>query len=207
MAWYWHEDLEIAIMIGLQIEVSPVHNNCYLYHRDTLIPLDRIFNRYINYLFPLKQQKIKLAKLMLNNLTGLLSKRKKNSVIVKAGDVNVEPVPDTWSFRAPKRIDDNTFQMNYDDTLEPYVYNWARLHSPLTAMSRNKMAKFLWRQKDEVVYCNTDGFILKSPLKTDIPFSDDLHGLRYEGMNPHIDIVNCRSLAKQGDKPAPKFNL
>ncbi len=195
--WYWHEDLEIAIMLGLKIIMDVKHNNAYIYPRDVLVPLNRIFDNYVNYLFPLKQKGIKLAKVMLNNLTGLLSKRKKNSTVNKAGDKNIPAVPDTWSFRAPKRIDDETFQMNYDDTVDPFVYNWGRLHSPLTAMARNKMAKFLWRHKDAVVYCNTDGFVLSEQLKTDIPFScAGLHGLRYEGHIEHLEVRNCASFRK-----------
>jgi hypothetical protein len=187
---YTHEDIELAIFLNLRIEVIEKENNAYIYDKDSLIPMNKIFDRYIQYCYELKKQKAPYAKKFLSELWGTLCEKTKHYRIITENadpieiDVNYDPV----SF---KRLDDSRIRVEYDDNGKVFVYDWARLGTFLTSMARSKMARFLHRRIDDVVYCHTDGFFLKNELQTDIELTDvGLYGLKYEGYNPDIDIKN-----------------
>jgi hypothetical protein len=216
---YTHEDIEIAIKLGLKIEMINKENNAYIYEKDALVPMNRIFGDYIAYCFDLKKQDAPFAKPLLTRLWGTLSEKTKHYRVVKGND---EPIMLDVNYNPQSftRLSDNRFQIEYGDTGNTYVYNWARIGTFLTSMARNKMAKFLLPRKDDVVYCHTDGFILKRKLDTDatlksdksdfLPqkngsrrtfysdkeFANELHGLKYEGYNPNIVIVNAKDIKK-----------
>lgn len=190
---YTHEDIELAIILGLKIEVINKKNNAYVYEKEALVPMSRIFKDYIEYCFGLKKQKAPFAKQFLSMLWGTLSETNKHYRIVKAND---EPIINDENYVEQSfiRLDDNRFQIEYGDTGDVFVYNWARIGTFLTSMARNKLAKFLLPRKDDVVYCHTDGVLLKCPLQTDREFSNELHGLKYEGYNKNIKITNVRNI-------------
>ena len=190
---YTHEDIEIAIILGLKIEMINKENNAYIYDKECLIPMNRIFEDYIDYCFKLKKQNAPYAKEFLSQLWGILSASNKHYRTIKANDKPIS-IDVNYNVQSFKRIDDDTFQIEYGDTGDVFVYSWARVGTFLTSMARNKMAKFLLPNIHDVVYCHTDGFILKSKLKTDKEFSNELHGLKYEGYNANIVIVNAKNI-------------
>jgi len=84
-------------------------------------------------------------------------------------------------------------KVSFENTSTPFMTNWARLGPFLTSFARNKLSRFLEQRINEVVWAHTDGFIMKSELKTDIAFdSTKLHSLKYEGMREHMKIDNMR---------------
>ena len=190
---YTHEDIELAILLGLKIEMINKENNAYVYEKDALVPMCRIFKDYIDYCFELRNQKAPFAKMFLSMLWGVLSTANTHSRIISA-DAEPIVIDENYMEQSFTRLDNNKFQINYGDTGNVYVYNWARLGTFLTSMARNKLAKFLLPRKDDVVYCHTDGFILKNKLETDREFTNDLHGLKYEGHNKNIKIINMRNI-------------
>jgi hypothetical protein len=190
---YTHEDIELAILLGLKIEVIEKENNAYIYDKSDLVPMKHIFTDYIEYCFELKKERVPYSKELLSLLWGVLSKTTKHRRIFKPND---EPKIISANYNPAffTRLDNGTYQIEYADTAHVYVYNWARLGTFLTSMARSQMAKFLLRRFDDVIYCHTDGFLLKNKLITDKSFSEDLHGLRYEGHNNNIEIVNMRNI-------------
>jgi len=190
---YTHEDIEIAIILELKIEMIETVNNAYVYEKDALVPMNRIFGDYIDYCFELKKINAPFGKPLLSQLWGTLSEKTKHYRIVKEDD---EPiiVSENYVEQTFKELPNGKFQIGYGDTGNVFVHNWARIGTFLTSMARNKLAKFLLPNLDDCVYAHTDGFILKHKLITDKPFTNELHGLKYEGYNKNIIIKNCKMI-------------
>ena len=189
--WYTHEDLELAIRLGLNIDVIGDKNNAYLYDRSSLKPLREIFGPYISYVFPLKQQYVPFAKSYLTMLWGTLQKyRKHTATFTTGGETEVSA---NWKELYFEKINDDSYKITYEDTVQPFVYNWGRIGTFLTSMARNKLGKFLLHHKDEVMYAHTDGFCLSKPLPDDFQFGNNMHDLKFEGKCENAVVKNCGS--------------
>lgn len=189
---YTHEDLEIAIKYNLKIEMINKNNNCLIYDKSSLIPMDRIFNDYINYTFELKNEQLPYSKILVSRIWGVLSRKRKHDKKFKLNDSEIVEIDANWNPKYFKR-DGNIITVTYEDSGKPFLCNWARIGTFLTSMARNKLAKFLDPILDDVVWAHTDGFILKKKLTTEKEFcSDKLHGLKYEGVNEHFVVHNMR---------------
>jgi hypothetical protein len=76
--YYCHHDLNAAVRCGLKVEIiQDKEPNAYLYDKIKLVNADRVFKEFVEYFYKLKVSGNKYAKMFLNNLSGLMGRKKK----------------------------------------------------------------------------------------------------------------------------------
>jgi hypothetical protein len=74
--YYTHFDLNLAKLLNLLVKINETGPNALIYTRDKLISGNTLFGKYVDLIFPLKEQGLLDAKILLNKLWGLLCQKK-----------------------------------------------------------------------------------------------------------------------------------
>ena len=199
---YTHIDLTSAKDKGLKIELIEDNTaNVLLYSRDKLITCHELFNKYVDYLFPLKElynKELPIIKQIINILWGALGQVEKTRKIInhdREEEYNIE--------------DDKTpslFKPTFDgkgtivDIIENNYFfksSFARIKPFLLAKGRSIISNILFPFKEIVVRCHTDSGYFKEYPKG-IKTGDKIGDFVYEGCSSHC-IISSNAKPKGED--------
>ena len=190
---YTHVDLSTAKSLNLKINlIQDEKPNMLYYSRDKTLSCHEIFNKYVDYLFPLKNSHGKeypIIKQILNILWGALCQMKEIRKIKRYDsetELNIDDDKNISIF-CPTR-DGMGVMVYYVENEYIYKSSFARLKPFLLAKGRNIITNIIMPYKNECVRCHTDGFLLKS--KCDIKIGDKIGELKYEGYSKYVNIKN-----------------
>lgn len=187
--WYTHIDLTVAKENGFEIEPIKQKNkyNALIYSQDKLISGKMMFGKYVDFLFPLKQQGYDIIKDPLNILWGFLCKKntlklfldindKKELKIHKEKDID-EIIPLNNDLRIIKVCDYNDY----------YETPFARLKPFLLAKGRQKLARMIAPHMESILRVHTDGFY--SDKELNVPLGKNIGDLKLEKICDNIKIL------------------
>lgn len=164
---YTHYDLILAEELGGTVELAQDgQHNALLYGEYELRAStlkQNLFTKYVNDLFPLKQEGVAGAKLVLNVLYGMLAK--KNRKRFNSAFIDVREMPDERIESITPAGDDHVVVLS--KFLQPFKHPLARAVPFITANARLHMARLVSAQMEKVVRIQTDGCITTAPL--DVP--------------------------------------
>jgi hypothetical protein len=194
--YYTHFDLNLAKILNLDITIDNTGPNALIYSRDKLISGNTLFGKYIDLVFPLKQKGIKDAKVLLNNLWGLLCQ--KNTLIhYLEPNKEFEFFDNSQITRIQPTSSTNldSLQIKIINNLYAFCTNLARIGPFLLSRARLFIGSLLQSHYATIKRIHTDGFI--SSVKLDLQTGTNLGDLRYEGHYQKVIIKN--SMQVQGE--------
>ena len=193
---YSHIDLTNAKKLNLDIQlIQDGKANVLLYSRDKLITAYELFNKYIDFLFPLKEtykEELPEIKRIINILWGALSETLTKRKIVENNSILDYDIPDDSNIDIIKPTMDG--KGTIVDVVENNYYfksNFARIKPFLLSKGRLIISDIMYPFKENVVRCHTDGIVLNK--KCDIKTGDKLGDLTFEA---YSSCCNIESNAK-----------
>ena len=184
--YYTHLDIIMAQSYGLNIELIQDNQPNFLhYSKECLISGSTLFKRYNESLYPLKQKKIKGAKLLLNVLWGALTESKifKESYELNGNGGDLEGID-------IKRLqsDDTHLRIHHQRYTESkFRTNYGRIKPFVLAYGRSKMYFRFKKYEDIIVRMHTDSIYLKEKPNNLSEISDKLGCLKHE-YSGHVEI-------------------
>ena len=204
--YYTHINLTDAQRLGLQINlIEDERPNALLYSRNKCLRCDQIFKRYIEFLFPLKENKTlekdvrDYIKSIINRLWGALCETNETRNIIERDNMNDFQVPNNHKIKQTKPSRNKT-QVIIDTVHNDNYYKstFARLKPFILSKGRSMISTIMQPHKEYIKKINTDGFI--SSVKLDIKTGDKLGDLVYEGYCENVIIKN-------NTKPEQEFKI
>ena len=192
---------ELNLKIDLVIDDKP---NFLYYSRDKCLTGSELFGEYVNFLFPLKDQKTdgvasshpwrqgvasshlwrQGAKQILNILWGSLSQKDENNFVHKHNEKF--DIPDDCKVTL-KPYDDKSTIISIIKYNHYYKYGWARIMPFLISKGRSVISKIMAPFIDSIVRCHTDGVIFNKEPKG-IKYGLTIGDLVDEGYTKQIKI-------------------
>lgn len=181
--------LELGLTVNLLTDGDELDHNVILYPRKSCLKGDEVFKSYIDKLFPLKEQKVEGAKLLLNIMSGAIGELNKVKIKIDENDdsedidfdqLNLIPISITSSLDFKY----STYTCVNKD--QYYKSNFARFKPFLWSHARYLMTKLCFKHNENIVKCYTDGILSKTPLE----YGNQLGQLKYEGYCNNCKIIN-----------------
>jgi hypothetical protein len=162
--YYTHTDLNFAKELGYEMDLIEDGKPNFLSYEGCLMNGAKLFRPFTDYLFNLKQMGYKTAKVYINRLWGALCKKnlmaidtqKDNEIRENREIIQFCPTEDNL-IRTGKDLKIDI--ANADSFFET---GYARLKPFLLAKARYVTAQHVMKNIDDIVYINTDGYILKA---------------------------------------------
>jgi hypothetical protein len=195
-SYYIHFDLNLAKLLNLDIIIENTGPNVLIYSRDKLISGNILFGKYIDMVFPLKQKGTKDAKLLLNNLWGLLYQ--KNTLIHYLEPSKKFELFDNrqiTKIQPTLLINPDVLQIKLISNLYAFCTNYARIGPFLLSKARLFIRSLLQPYYETIKRIHTDGFI--NSMKLDLQTGTNLGDLRYEGYYTKVIIKNSMQVKGQ----------
>jgi len=175
---YTHLDVIMALAYGLKVElICDGKPNFLHYPKDCLVSGALLFKKYVEDLYPMKQRKIKGAKLLLNILWGALTESKTYKKTVDY-EVHIDLSGcDVKKIEASDKLRTQFTKMNE----RLFTTNYGRIKPFLLAFARNQFFFSFRKWEHLIVRMHTDSLYL-TEVPTDMhPPSDKLGCLKFEG--------------------------
>jgi len=188
--WYTHCELnfiksELKYRLEI-IEDADDEENALIYNK--VRQSKTLFKPYVDYLFNLKNQKIKYVKKYLNALHGYFFTKNvfkskpeyfQNNTIPYAMDIMNLSIDDDIS----KFCNFDNYQISVYKEKEFFDNDYARIFPFIVAMGRIKIGRYIYYNLDSVVRCHTDGLLctkeLILPPKQNL--GNNIGDMKYEG--------------------------
>lgn len=163
---YTNISINHAITLGLTVEIIVEDNkpNALLYPRSHCITGHELFKSYVDYLFPMKEQGLHGAKLLLNILSGSIGEINEYKIYVDGYIENEED--DDFKLEEDYVVIKRTPIRNTHKTLYTVASNsnyfkssFARIKPFMLARGRSNISDLILPYNDIVVKCNTDCII------------------------------------------------
>jgi hypothetical protein len=192
--YYTHYDLKRAKELDLEIQMIEDGNNNFLYYsNDKLIQGTKLFGKFVDLLFGIKEAGLgdvsDKSKSILVSLWGALCQMNVSKKVVS----NMEGV-NTKAGQEVKSIipyDENTSIIKLTNESKVFKYNYARIKPYLLANSRYKMSKLMEPYRDDIIRCHTDSMFLPYQLDpTKIELGCKLGQLKYKGYYKNFVMKN-----------------
>jgi len=187
--YYTMKDIKVARDIGLTITmIDDNEPNLLYYTKDKCICGSKLFGKFVNTLFPIKQKKVKTAKLILNCLWGSLVQKK---IIQHKINIDDEPYDlghDT-NLEALHQLNNTTWKIDYTIHNKQFETNYARIKPFLISYGRYVLYNNIKNFVDDIVHAHTDGFITKRDVNIKTGFY--LGEIKFEGHDENTIIKNC----------------
>ena len=191
---YTHLDIIMAQGYGLKIElICDGKANFLHYPKDCLVSGQLLFKKYVDDLYPLKLQKVKGAKLLLNILWGALTECK---TYKKTVDYDV---PFDLSGCEIKKLEaSDKLRTHFTKmTEQQFKTNYGRIKPFLLAFARNQFYFSFRKWEHLVVRMHTDSLYLTEVPTDMLPPSDTKLGcLKYEGKY-QVQILGLNKVVKE----------
>jgi hypothetical protein len=189
--YYTHIDIKHARELGFEIKMIEDNQSNFLYYSpDKLISGSSLFGDFIDLVFPLKQNKVKGAKNILNYLWGALCERQLTKKYIKETDVY--EIDDNFRLKSIKSslYNDDELIVKTQHNHKMFKFPYARLFPYLLAKGRYLMSTLMRPFIEHVIRCHTDGFTC-SIYPENIKLSNDLGGLVYEKRCEKFVVNSC----------------
>ena len=184
---YTHTEINYAKKLCLNINIL---GKCIVWDENQLVSFHSVFNKFVDYLYPLKKQN-KGLKLILNSLWGAL--------VQKRGGVRTYKIP--WADIDPSRhviiktnpIDDIYCMLTTKMKVYFYKSSYARINPFLLGLARVNMHKtFNKIGYDKILWSHTDSVITTCPLTSykHIKINHMIGNWKYEGKCPKLKVIN-----------------
>jgi len=213
--YYTSIDVIYAQKLGLKVKIiADGDTNLIEYPANKRIQASVLFRKYVDLLYPLKQQGLALAKSLLCCLWGVLCEGFKNreyilnldkeNEVIKLKDneviVGVKALKDkdgeAYMWRVETGRPDKVFKTDY-----------ARMKGFITAQGRKCIGEVMFEHSDHIVRVHTDGFI--SDKKLDIDLGLHIGDIKYEGHfkkckvnglnNIEVGCEHCNEMFQKND--------
>ena len=189
--YYTHIDIKHARELGFEIKMIENNQSNFLYYSpDKLISGVSLFGEFINLVFPLKQNKVKGSKQILNFLWGALCEKRLTKKYIK--EDQIFELEDNFRLKSIKSsmINDDELIIKTQHNHKMFRHSFARLFCFLLAKGRYLMSTLMRPFINDVIRCHTDGFTC-SKYPENIELSDDLGGLVYEKYCEEFIVKSC----------------
>ena len=175
--YYSQADIVMARDYGFDIQlIQDNQPNLLYYSNDCLISGSTLFKKYVESLYPLKQNKIKGAKLLLNILWGALTEKK---IFKESRDVN--DIVDLSGRDITRLQYDSHVRVHYTKHTESqFRTNYGRIKPFVLAYGRSKMYFRFKKYEDLIVRMHTDSLYLTSKPQDLPPLSNKLGCIKHE---------------------------
>ena len=191
--YYFQINIMRAQGLGMDIKlIQDGKPNALLYSHDKLINCKKLFEEYVNILFPLKNKNIYLAKDLLNIMWGILCERKlktrKNGV--KLRNIKIQCNEKIYQILPLDGIEKGELIRSYDPS-RIFKYRFGRLLPFILSQGRRKISKFIEPFVDDIVHVHTDSSIVTKEIKSKDIINGVIGKMKYEGYSKHCAIKNC----------------
>jgi hypothetical protein len=155
--YYSHFDINTARQLKLNIKlIIDSEANALLYTIKGHLYGNKVFLSLFQTLYELKDRSF-FAKKIMNCVWGLLCSRKK----IKKTDYKEINIDTDLVEPNEFRIIGERVHVTYTKKDDYYRFNYARIGVFLTSKVRHKMAMDMYKYREEIVHCHTDGFLSK----------------------------------------------
>lgn len=188
--WYCFSDVSFAIRKGYDVEMIEDDEPNVLSYENCLTSGKKLFGKFVEYLFNLKKQGYKSPKKILNCLWGALCQRNTITMVIHNNNKNKLNNKEIPLFLCPD--ENNGITVEFDKLTQKFQTNYGRIKPFMLSSGRMRMAYYLEKSVDDLIYSHTDGFVLSKRLKTNdkCVLGDELGNLHYEGKCKNILIEN-----------------
>ena len=200
--YYTSYDLTYYKQLGC--DISLIHDtqpNFLYYAPEKRIRSETMFKAVVEYLFEMKKNNVDGAKGLMQKIWGICCEKKKYNVILdNKGDGITLSDKLVIDKIIPLDIEKEEFEIIYHEENDIYHGEYPRIKAFVTAYCRVMIGKIMQPHLDEVVRCQTDGFITKKKIDF-ANIGNDLGQLKYKGKNKHIHIKHVNLIVnKEGTK-------
>ena len=211
--YYTSTSVMHAIKLGLKIEmIIDNEPNFIEYAKETRIQASVLFKKYVDFLYPLKQKGVKLAKKLLVIIWGALAEQNDREYRLDLEDeddyitLEEDEMEIEFSMLTDRFMKVQTVKVN-----KVFKTNYARIKPFITSKGRVCISNAMEPHGDKIVRCHTDGFC--STEKLDIKIGNDIGEIAYEGcyeciINGVNDVqIKCKECGDYIRKNAEKEHL
>ena len=190
--YYTHLDIVVARAYGMIVILADDGPNFLYYSKDCLMSGSFLFKKYVDDLYPLKREKCKGAKLLLNVLWGALTETK----IFKTSTGPTQQVD--LSGRNITRLQTDTHIRTHYTKHEEGLFrtNYGRIKPFVLAYARSQMFFSFRKWEPLIVRIHTDSLYLTETPSDMLPPSDKLGCLKLE-YNGKVEINGLNKVIKQ----------
>ena len=197
--YYTSFDLTQARSYGLKIHYIECDFNFLYYGANTFENGSILFKEFVDYMYELRKRTgDKVYKTIANSLWGALVQSNLRKLTYSLDDENFnfdfnDDVEILW--QVPKS--NNKFQICYVKKDKYFKYPFARLKPFILAFGRQMLGRMIEPHIDNIYRIHTDGW--SSSKLLDIKLTDEMGGLRYEGVQKNIAIVHVNKIIDLND--------
>lgn len=185
--YYTHIDLNFAKTLGYKLNLIIDNKPNFLSYEGKLINGAKLFRPFVDYLYNFKNKGFKTVKKYLNCLWGMLCKV--NVIAINtAKDNSIHEDKDLIEI-CPVDNNKETFKIDLCNKDYYYENDFGRIAPFMLAKGRYNTAQYILKNIKDVVYVNTDGFILKNEPK-DITFGGNIGDIKLEEFSEEIEVKN-----------------
>jgi len=185
---YSHYEINYAKKLGLKINVL---GSAIVWDPEQTISCHKVFDKYINYLYPLKKQHKKI-KIIMNALWGSLCSKSggdEKKILMNYEDISTSK----YNIKRITPID-NTMtkcEVIIDSDVRFYKTSFARIKPFLLGFARVNMHKtFNKIGYDNILWSHTDSVVCKIKLFNQIKITNKIGDWKYEGSSDNCYIYN-----------------
>ena len=190
---YTHIDVERAKELNLTVKlIQDDQPNALMYKKTDLLTGSQLFGDFVKLLFPLKQKKIKKAKIILNILWGALCQINQIPLYLNESSNDELLIESDRDILAINPIDENNIKLDIVRYSNYYETNFARIAPYLLARGRALLSRHMEPNIEHIRRVHTDGYI--SAVKLDVKTGSDIGELKFEGYSTHCKITNNISI-------------
>jgi hypothetical protein len=200
--YYTHTDLNFARVLKYVTELIEDGKPNFLSYEECLINGAKLFRPFTDYLINFKQMGYKTAKVYINRLWGALCKKNLIAINTEIDNEIKEareiiqfcPVEDNLHHNNGLKVDVSNAESFFET-------NYARLRPFLLAKARYVTAQHVLKNIDDIVYINTDGYVLKNKPHPSVKYillkdkkSAKLGDLILEAENQTCEVFNSNKV-------------
>lgn len=157
--------LKQAILAGAKINmIMDGKPNVMYYNRESLLTGKSVFGEYVNSIYPHKKN-IRIAKLFLSALWGLLSQKTKKCVFLRSSEQG-ELLDGQWRLDAINEFENGEYRLDYGDQYTIFKYPWARIAPLLCGYGRARMYSIVKPHYESLLRIHTDGCYFNKPIES-----------------------------------------
>lgn len=172
-----HAIEKLKLKVKMIIDDGP---NLLEYPPETRIQSSVLFKQYVEYLYPLKQKGVKLAKILLNIIWGALSEQKHREYVLDLEDEEqVITLDDEEMETGFRMMSDRYMKVETVNVNQVFLTGYARIKPFLTSKGRVCIANAIEPYADKIVRIHTDGVIANEKL--DLNIGTEIGEFAYEG--------------------------
>lgn len=183
--YYTHFDLQLCKELNIKVEmIEDNQANCLLYAKDKISGA-KMFDKFKEYMYPLKERGLPVKPLISSLWGKLCSKVHKRYTVNESEEIDInkdETIERIYEVNGVEHV--KTFNKN-----NIFKYNYARVGPFLTAYCRLQFARTCMPHIDNIVRINTDSMLTKTDISKHINISKALGDFKLDGKG-NCKVIN-----------------